>query len=395
MGSLKVLAHGLLLGFSVSLLALETTGQGNGRDKKQVSSQGQVNLAHQQRGTWKPLMQTRANLSDIRSIKSVFELRTLDPEGAVFYGDTNEGHDWFVLCLRNGFPEMQIGKADILVSAAGGPKLNDGKWHQLGLSSVGKFVVLEVDGKKALVVGLESKQTEDVMTGQIRLALGGILVDEKKLVNPFVAEMDGCVREGNWLNITSLWETDEVGDLMPCFDTIKPGAFFSGAGLSVFNTSEIPIESLEKGIKIDIWTESSIEMEGAILNLRNDEQGPILVVRANSITKELTLTLGKYSSVLKLGFNKLSLTLLKDTVKVALDDAPFDITENDQIPNYLASWKEGMLLAFGGIPDEGDNYHGSQYLHGCLEKIHIQEKEVDLDTAMYKHISITSHSCPA
>ena len=55
---------------------------------------------------------------------------------------------------------------------------------QLGLSNVGKFVILEVDGKQALVVGLESNKTEEVMTGQIRLALGGILVDEKKLVNP-------------------------------------------------------------------------------------------------------------------------------------------------------------------------------------------------------------------
>ena len=65
------------------------------------------------------------------SIKSVFELRTLDPEGAVFYGDTKAGEDWFVFSLRNGIPEMQIAKADILVSAIGGPKLNDGQWHQV------------------------------------------------------------------------------------------------------------------------------------------------------------------------------------------------------------------------------------------------------------------------
>ncbi|XP_062305827.1 sex hormone-binding globulin isoform X4 [Osmerus eperlanus] len=357
-----------------------------------VSGRGPVNLAHQQRGTWRPLMQTRANLSEVKSIKSMFELRTLDPEGAVFYGDTNAGEDWFVFSLRNGIPEMQIAKADILVSAIGGPKLNDGQWHQLGLSNEGKFVILEVDGKQALVVGLESNKTEEVMTGQIRLALGGILVDEKKLVNPFVAEMDGCVREGNWLNLTSPWETEEVGDLMPCFDAIKPGTFFSGAGLSVFRTSEIPIGSEEKGINIDIWAESSNEMQGAILNLRNDEQGSIFSVRANNITKELTLTLGKSSTVLKLGFNKLSINMLKDRVRVSLDDI---LSRAIETPDYLASWKAGIFLSFGGIPDEGDDFHGSQYLHGCIEKIQIQGKDVDLDTAMYKHISISSHSCPA
>lgn len=127
--------------------------------------------------------------------------------------------------------------------------------------------------------------------------------------------------------------------------------------------------------------------------------------------------------------------MLKDTVKVALDDTPFDVTENDKSPDYLASWKAGIFLSFGGIPgefehkealslicapypcfplstfllcgsstsfsltvsssDEGDNFHGSQYLHGCIEKIQIQGKDVDLDIATYKHISISSHSCPA
>ena len=122
--------------------------------------------------------------------------------------------------------------------------------------------------------------------------------------------------------------------------------------------------------------------------------------------QELTLTLGKSSTVLKLGFSKLSITMLKDTVKVALDDTPFDVTENDKSPDYLASWKAGIFLSFGGIPgefehkealslicapypcfplstfllcgsstsfsltvsssDEGDNFHGSQYLHGCI-----------------------------
>jgi len=67
------------------------------------------------------------------SIRSFFEFRTFDPEGAIFYGDTKEGLDWFVLSLRDGIPEMQIGKADILVSIKGGHKLNDGAWHLVNI----------------------------------------------------------------------------------------------------------------------------------------------------------------------------------------------------------------------------------------------------------------------
>lgn len=63
------------------------------------------------------------------SIKSTFQLRTFDPEGTVFYGDTKGGVDWFVLSLQDGLPLMQISKGKIHISVAGGPKVNDGKWH--------------------------------------------------------------------------------------------------------------------------------------------------------------------------------------------------------------------------------------------------------------------------
>lgn len=69
--------------------------------------------------------------SHLSSIKSTFQLRTFDPEGAVFYGDTKDGLDWFVLSLKDGIPLMQISKGDVHVSVSGGPKLNDGKWHKV------------------------------------------------------------------------------------------------------------------------------------------------------------------------------------------------------------------------------------------------------------------------
>lgn len=39
-----------------------------------------------------------------------------------------------MLSLRDGIPEMQIGKADILVSIKGGRRLNDGAWHLVNVS---------------------------------------------------------------------------------------------------------------------------------------------------------------------------------------------------------------------------------------------------------------------
>lgn len=41
---------------------------------------------------------------------------------------------------------------------------------------------LEVDGSSGLVVGMQSKQTQEVMSGALRLALGGVLIDKERLI---------------------------------------------------------------------------------------------------------------------------------------------------------------------------------------------------------------------
>lgn len=55
---------------------------------------------------------------------------------------------------------------------------------QLEVSNQNNFVILNVDGSKGLVVGMggPSKQTEEVQTGELRLALGGILIDKEKMM---------------------------------------------------------------------------------------------------------------------------------------------------------------------------------------------------------------------
>lgn len=51
-----------------------------------------------------------------------------------------------------------------------------------------------------------------------------------------------------------------------------------------------------------------------------------------------------------------------------------------------------IYFVFSG---ENDDDVGSQFLTGCLEKIQVQGKDLDLDLARVKHVSVSSHSCPA
>lgn len=42
-------------------------------------------------------------------------------------------------------------------------------------------MVLEVDGSNRMVVGMESNRTMEILSGELRLALGGILIDKEQM----------------------------------------------------------------------------------------------------------------------------------------------------------------------------------------------------------------------
>ncbi|XP_067225389.1 sex hormone-binding globulin [Chanodichthys erythropterus] len=359
-----------------------------GVSSDQISGKGVVNLAHRQ-SKWTPLMQTTANLSDITSIRSSFEFRTLDPEGAIFYGDTKEGQDWFVLSLRDGIPEMQIGKADILVSIKGGRKLNDGAWHLLELRSEGKFVVLEVNNKEELVVGLHSNLTEDELTGKIRLALGGMLVDKQKLFHPFEPEMDACIRGGNWLNLSTPWVRDSTWEPRPCFSEIKRGSYFPGTGVAMFNTSDLPgIKTEEAGITVEIfgsWTGTTLSLQSTGFQYVVGE------LDVHKDVKEVQLGLKEGSETVALPREPATLTFTILKHSLVVNSKPELKTES---LDFFTMWKKGMLLTFGGVPGDSEAEKSTHYLRGCLEKILVQGQVIDLDRALYKHTAVSSHSCP-
>ncbi|MGH0179441.1 UNVERIFIED_CONTAM: hypothetical protein FKN15_001471 [Acipenser sinensis] len=73
--------------------------------------------------------------------------------------------------------------------------------------------------------------------------------------------------------------------------------------------------------------------------------------------------------------------------------------ERGELGDFAAwkqAWEEGTTLSFGGVPEllEGTGFPGQGYFQGCVGKIRVQGRELDLDSAHYKHDSIWSHSCP-
>ncbi|KAG5260910.1 hypothetical protein AALO_G00297890 [Alosa alosa] len=365
---------------------------------EKIDGGGLINLGNRER-TWTPYMSLSHLLSEIESITSYFSFRTFDPEGALFYGDTDNGEDWFVLFLRDGVPEMQIGKGDVLVSVAGGHKLNDGLWHKLELHSEGKFVVLKVDDHRELAMGLHSHEPDTSKEGYIRLALGGILVSEKKLLLPLNPLLDGCVKGGRWLNLSTLWDSTPRKTAMSCFPNIKAGSFFAGTGLAIFNTSDLPgVDPKEERIIITVNT-SSTTLNGTILSLRSlQSHSTVLSVAKDTNSGMMIFKVNTETTPINEKFDEdlISFNVIIHKTSVAFETKNVSSESHLRSGDYssiLAAWNEGMLLAFGGVPEDGLD-SGSDYMEGCLDTIFIQGQKIDLDQASFKDASVSSHSCP-
>uniref|UniRef100_A0A8C4QEI9 Laminin G domain-containing protein n=1 Tax=Eptatretus burgeri TaxID=7764 RepID=A0A8C4QEI9_EPTBU len=67
--------------------------------------------------------------------RSRFDLRTWDLEGSIFYAQTHNYQDWFLLALRNGQLEVQVKNRVGPLVIKGGPFVSDGNWHAVSISS--------------------------------------------------------------------------------------------------------------------------------------------------------------------------------------------------------------------------------------------------------------------
>ncbi|KAM9827627.1 sex hormone-binding globulin [Neosynchiropus ocellatus] len=388
---LNAVAGGLLLTLNLITQHVTADAQRNGHRTKQVPG-GSTFYLGQERDLWQPLVHIAVHLSQINSIKSTFQLRTYDPEGAIFYGDTENGKEWFILALKDGNPLMLLYRKEVLVHVSGGPKLNDGQWHTLEVSNQGNHVILEVDGVKGLVMGLHSPQLEDVIYTKLRLGLGGILIDSDRVNIQFDPHLDGCIREGSFLNLTIPWELDSE-TLWPCYPNIQPGIFFPGTGLAILNTTGFLVEE-ENGMRMELVGDFS-QMDGTILSIRSLAKELLFTLAANNETEEISLNLKGVGISLKNNVKNLTITLQKDSMTVFDHENDLTLSKSMQISqaNPSIKWRDGHI-AIGGLLGNGGDNIGSQFLTGCLEKILIQGKILDLDVAA-KHKSISSHSCPA
>ncbi|XP_041443630.1 sex hormone binding globulin S homeolog isoform X1 [Xenopus laevis] len=362
-----------------------------------------INLA-QDWGHGYPAGTVHIDLLNITSSSSSFEVRTFDPEGVLLFGDSRGGHDWFLLGLRGGRPEIHIHNQMAKVSVSGGPTVNDGEWHKIVVRSQEHRIVLEVDDQESLRIGHVSEGVTSSLDTTMRIAVGGILTNSSELMEPLHIPLDACVRSWVFLSVTPKWLLDPI--FLPhskrCFASHRKGSYFPGSGNVAYRTSDLPTASAQTGEPWTLSLQMDLHLESlsfSLLSVSHPETGTILLLWGQD--KNLFVELGNDTVVTQAladvggsdGYKfHLSITPKSVTLQCGNEKEIADISEG----HYSAlkhSWtdKEGIVY-IGGAPTSQEESPG--HFRGCLENIRIQGRLMDLDSAWYKSNSVWSHSCP-
>ncbi|XP_076398807.1 sex hormone-binding globulin isoform X6 [Peromyscus maniculatus bairdii] len=347
-----------------------------------------------------PVSVMTIDLTKISKPLSSFEFRTLDPEGVIFYGDTNTEDDWFMLGLRDGQLEIQLYNLWARLTVGFGPQLNDGRWHQVELKMNGDSLLLWVDGKDILCLRQVSRSLADSSQTTMRIALGGLL-PASRLRLPLAPALDGCIRRDTWLGHQAQLSPSAPTSLGNCdVVDLQPGLFFPAGTHAEFSLQDIPQPhtdpwsfSLELGLKL-------AEGSGCLLALGTGTNSSWLTLHLQDHVKEeggmlamkVVLSSGVEPNLalpLDMG---LPLQLKLDVFKVVLSQGPtmevlaVSLSGLDSLQR-LWSHPQGHL-SLGALP--GDD----SFAFFCLSALWIQGQRLDIDRALNRSQNIWTHSCP-
>ncbi|XP_059852634.1 sex hormone-binding globulin [Delphinus delphis] len=330
------------------------------------------------------------NLTKIIKTSSSFEFRTWDPEGVIFYGDTNPEDDWFVLGLRDGRPEIQLHNHWAQLTVRAGPRLDDGRWHQMEVKIRADSVMLGLDGEEVLHLRQVSGPLAHKPQPIVKIVLGVLLFPASKLWLRLVPALDGCLRREDWLDQQAQTSASVPTSLRSCAVESQPGIFFPPGTGAEFSLEDIPwphVEpwafSLDLGLQLaagsghllalgtpenPFWLSLHLQDQKVVLS---SVSGPGLDLPLKSgITLQLKLTVSKV--VLSQGTKKEILAL------PPMGPAP--------LLNLWAQTQGRLFLE--ALPGEASS------ASFCLDGLRAQGQRLDMDRALSRSQDIWTHSCP-
>ncbi|XP_044106529.1 sex hormone-binding globulin isoform X2 [Neovison vison] len=331
------------------------------------------------------------DFTKIRKSFSSFELQTWDPEGVIFYGDTNPKDDWFVLALRDGRSEIQLHNQLAQVTVSAGPRLDDGRWHQVEVRVLEDSLLLSVDGEEVLRLRQVSGSLASKPQPIVRIALGGLLFPASSLRLPLVPALDGCLRRGTWLDPQAQTSGSvPMRSLKSCALQSQPGTFFPPGTRAEFNLQDIPQPHVEPwAFSLDLGLQQAAG-SGHLLALGTPENPSqlslhlqdqkVVVSSGTGPDLDLPLVLG-LPLQLKLAASRVVLN--QGSKKEILALPALDLA------SLLKLWVQPQgRLFLGALPGETSS------ASFCLNGLWAQGQKLDMDRALSRSEDIWTHSCP-
>ncbi|KAK2499434.1 hypothetical protein MC885_000371 [Smutsia gigantea] len=335
---------------------------------------------------------------------SSFEIRTWDPEGVILYGDTNPKDDWFMLGLRDGRPEVQMHNHWAQLTVGAGPRLDDGRWHQVEVKVLEDSVLLRVDGEEVLrlrqVSGPLVNKPQPIMNEACsggaavpRLqppAAGNCITGVGTMMEALVPALDACLHRYKWLDQQAQISASAPTSLSSCVVESQPGIFFPPGTCAEFSLQDIPQPHKEPwAFSLDLGFQQAVG------------SGPLLSLGTPENPSWLSLYLQNQKVVLSSGSGpRLDLPLvlgLPLQLKLAVSGVVLSQGPKKEIlllpplglDSLLELWVQPQgHLFLGALPGEASS------VSFCLDSLWAQAQKLDMDQALNRSQNIWTHSCP-
>ncbi|KAM8821424.1 vitamin K-dependent protein S [Eudromia elegans] len=354
-----------------------------------------------------PVLYLKFKLPNVTRFSAEFDFRTYDAEGVILYAESLDNTAWILLALRDGKIEIQFKNEFGTKVTSGGKAINDGLWHIISVEELEHSISVKI--AKEAVMNINSpgtlfKQSHGFLETKVYIAgfprkVGNNLI---KQINP---RLDGCIRAWNLMNQghSGVKEVIQEKQSKHCLVTVGRGSFYPGTGMAKFHINYNNLDSTEDWLINVTMTIRPSADTGVLFALVSSESVPLAlaIVDSNSSdSQEIIVTIGNIT-VARLDSKKLctpkkvlvGLLVTKQQLELSVDSH----TDRSN-PEQLSVLHEAMLgtvvTYLGGLPDIplGATLVTAFY-NGCME-VKVNNSQLDLDEAVFKHNDIRSHSCP-
>ncbi|XP_062982890.1 vitamin K-dependent protein S [Elgaria multicarinata webbii] len=356
-----------------------------------------------------PVLYLRFRLPEVTRFSADFDFRTFDNEGVILYAESPDNTAWFLLALRDGKIEIQFKNELGTKVTSGGKAINDGLWRMIAVEELEHSISVKIE--KEAVMNINSprnlfKPSNGFLETKVFIAGLPRKVDSI-LIKPINPRLDGCIRAWNLLNQGNSGVKDIIQQKQSkhCLIRVGKGSYYPGTGVAKFhinynsnltNTEDWLINvtmsirpSTGTGVMLALVSGGTVPLALSIVNSTDVPEiivsiENVIVARLESedlctsrrvqlglrVTKQLLeLTSESHSEVTYIG----QLSVLDQALKAL----------NGTIDTYL-----------GGVPDVPvEATPVTVFYNGCME-VEINDKQLDLDEAIFKKNDIRSHSCP-